>query len=135
MERLVLLNVGLPGEAPSKGMTVRTAMWKFPVEGRRVVRILNSEGDAQADLASNGGEQRAVFVYQVNSYSYWEHFAARHDFTFGQFGENFTSEGLAFDRPNCRRRQFSVVRTLAQVTRDGRCGENPTVVVIRHKSV
>jgi MOSC domain-containing protein YiiM len=64
MARPVSLNVGLLREAPSKSMTVRTAMRKFPFEGRRVVRMLNKEGDAQADLAGHGGEQRAVFVYQ-----------------------------------------------------------------------
>jgi MOSC domain-containing protein YiiM len=50
--------------------------------------------DAQADLAGHGGEQRAVFVYQIDSYHYWERFLSRNDFTFGQFGENFTVEEL-----------------------------------------
>ena len=48
----------------------------------------------QADLAGHGGEHRAVFVYQMDSYHYWERFLGRKDFTFGQFGENFTVEGL-----------------------------------------
>jgi len=60
-----------------------------------MVRALNVEGDAQADLAGHGGEQRAVFVYQMDSYKYWESFLGRNDFTFGQFGENFTVDGLA----------------------------------------
>ena len=60
-----------------------------------MVRRLNIQGDAQADLAGHGGEQRAVFVYQMDSYHYWERFLGRSDFTFGQFGENFTVEGLA----------------------------------------
>jgi ferredoxin-NADP reductase/MOSC domain-containing protein YiiM len=59
-----------------------------------MVRRLNIQGDAQADLAGHGGEHRAVFVYQMDSYHYWEHFLGRNDFTFGQFGENFTVEGL-----------------------------------------
>jgi ferredoxin-NADP reductase/MOSC domain-containing protein YiiM len=59
-----------------------------------MVRKLDIDGDAQADLAGHGGEHRAVFVYQTDSYRYWEHFLARSDFTFGQFGENFTVEGL-----------------------------------------
>ncbi len=60
-----------------------------------MVRRLNIEGDAQADLAGHGGEQRAVFVYQMDSYHYWESFLSRRDFVFGQFGENFTVEGLS----------------------------------------
>ena len=60
-----------------------------------MVRKLDIDGDVQADLAGHGGEQRAVFVYQMDSYHYWERFLGRSDFTFGQFGENFTVEGLA----------------------------------------
>jgi ferredoxin-NADP reductase/MOSC domain-containing protein YiiM len=59
-----------------------------------MVRKLDIDGDAQADLAGHGGEQRAVFVYQMDSYHYWERFLDRNDFTFGQFGENFTVDGL-----------------------------------------
>jgi MOSC domain-containing protein YiiM len=59
-----------------------------------MVRRLDVEGDAQADLAGHGGEQRAVFVYQMDSYHYWERLLGRNDFVFGQFGENFTVEGL-----------------------------------------
>jgi len=59
-----------------------------------MVRKLDIDGDAQADLAGHGGEHRAVFVYQMDSYHYWESFLGRSDFTFGQFGENFTVEGF-----------------------------------------
>jgi ferredoxin-NADP reductase/MOSC domain-containing protein YiiM len=60
-----------------------------------MVRKLNVAGDGQADLAGHGGEQRAVLVYQMDSYRYWEKLLGRNDFTFGQFGENFTVDGLA----------------------------------------
>jgi ferredoxin len=63
-------------------------VWKEPIQGRRLVRRLNIDGDAQGDLAGHGGEQRAVFVYQMDSYRYWERELQRHDFTFGQFGED-----------------------------------------------
>jgi ferredoxin-NADP reductase/MOSC domain-containing protein YiiM len=97
MARLLSVNVGLPREVTWNGKTVRTSVWKFPVTSRLMVRKLNIQGDAQADLAGHGGEQRAVFVYQMDSYHYWERFLGRSDFTFGQFGENFTVEGLADD--------------------------------------
>jgi ferredoxin-NADP reductase/MOSC domain-containing protein YiiM len=97
MARLLAVNVGLPREVTWNGKTVRTAVWKYPVAGRRMVRKLNIDGDGQADLEGHGGEHRAVFVYQMDSYHYWERFLARSDFTFGQFGENFTVEGLADD--------------------------------------
>jgi ferredoxin-NADP reductase/MOSC domain-containing protein YiiM len=94
MPRLLSVNVGLPRDVTWNGKTVRTSVWKSPVDGRRMVRRLNIQGDAQADLVGHGGEHRAVFVYQMDSYHYWERFLGRNDFTFGQFGENFTVEGL-----------------------------------------
>jgi len=97
MARLLSVNVGLPRDVTWNGKTVRTAIWKSPVTGRRMVRKLDIDGDAQGDLAGHGGEQRAVFVYQMDSYHYWERVLARSDFTFGQFGENFTVEELPDD--------------------------------------
>jgi ferredoxin-NADP reductase/MOSC domain-containing protein YiiM len=94
MPRLLSVNVGLPRDVKWDGQTVRTSVWKSAVTGRRMVRKLDIDGDAQADLAGHGGENRAVFVYQMDSYHYWERFLGRNDFTFGQFGENFTVEGL-----------------------------------------
>src|SRR4051794_20803544 len=94
MAQLLSVNVGLPRDVMWNGRTVRTSVWKFPVIGRRMVRGLNVEGDGQGDLAGHGGEHRAVFVYQMDSYHYWERFLGRNDFPFGQFGENFTVEGL-----------------------------------------
>ena len=95
MPRLLSVNVGLPRDIAWRGETVRTAIWKEPVQGRRMVRRLNIDGDKQADLAGHGGEYRAVFVYQMESYHYWERQLGRNDFMFGQFGENFTVEGLS----------------------------------------
>ena len=74
-----------------------TGVFKDPVGGPRRVRKLNVDGDGQGDLAGHGGEQRAVFVYQIDSYRYWERELGRSDFVYGQFGENFTVEGLSDD--------------------------------------
>jgi ferredoxin-NADP reductase/MOSC domain-containing protein YiiM len=97
MARLLSVNVGLPRDIEWNGRTVRTAVWKDPVRGRCRVGRLNLEGDGQGDLAGHGGEQRAVFVYQVESYRYWQEQLKRTDFVHGQFGENFTIEGLPDD--------------------------------------
>src|SRR5947209_5980240 len=96
--RLMSVNVGLPQDLAWQGRTVRTAVWKRPVEGSRVVRRLNIDGDGQGDLAGHGGPNRAVFVYQLESYEYWQHQLGRSDFTHGEFGENFTVTGLADDQ-------------------------------------
>ena len=97
MAQLLSVNVGLPREIAWKGKTVRTAVWKDAVPGLRKVGKLNVDGDGQADLLGHGGEHRAVFVYQSDSYRYWEKQLGRKDFVFGQFGENFTVEGLPDD--------------------------------------
>jgi ferredoxin-NADP reductase/MOSC domain-containing protein YiiM len=96
--RLLSVNVGLPQDVAWQGQTVHTAVWKRPVEGPRRVRRLNIDGDGQGDLAGHGGEHRAVFVYQTGSYRYWQDQLGRDDFSYGQFGENFTVDGLADDQ-------------------------------------
>ena len=115
MPRLLSVNVGLPRDVTWNGKTVRTAIWKSPVDGRRMVRKLDIDGDAQADLKGHGGEQRAVFVYQMDSYHYWEHFFGRSDFTFGQFGENFTVEGLP-DNEVCIGDRYRIGSAVFEVT-------------------
>ncbi len=95
--RLVSLNVGGARDVAWEGKTVRTAIWKEPVSGPRMVRQINIDGDDQADRNAHGGEHRAVYVYQLESYRYWEHELGRSGFTYGLFGENFTVEGLADD--------------------------------------
>src|SRR3954449_10361369 len=97
MARLLSVNVGLPRDISWRGRIVRTAIWKDPLHGPCRVRRLNLDGDGQGDLAGHGGEQRAVFVYQIESYRYWQERLGRTDFEPGQFGENFTIEGLPDD--------------------------------------
>src|ERR1700722_18617521 len=97
MARLLSVNVGLPRDIVWRGRTVHTGVWKDSVNGRRRAGKLNLDGDGQGDLAGHGGEHRAVFVYQLDSYRYWQAQLDRTDFVYGQFGENFTVEGLPDD--------------------------------------
>lgn len=115
MAQLLSVNVGLPREIEWKGRTVRTAVWKDAVRGRRKVGRLNIEGDGQGDLQGHGGERRAVLVYQIDSYSYWESQLARKDFVFGQFGENFTVDGLS-DEEVCIGDRYRIGSALFEVT-------------------
>jgi ferredoxin-NADP reductase/MOSC domain-containing protein YiiM len=115
MARLLSVNVGLPRDIAWQGKTVHTAIWKTPVQGRRMVRRLNIHGDGQGDLVGHGGEHRAVFVYQIDSYHYWQTQLCRNDFTYGQFGENFTVEGLS-DREVCIGNRYRVGGALFEVT-------------------
>jgi ferredoxin-NADP reductase/MOSC domain-containing protein YiiM/ferredoxin len=113
--RLLSVNVGRPREVQWNGKTVRSAIWKDPVEGPRMVRHINIDGDDQADRLAHGGEHRAVFVYQIESYRYWQQELGRDDFSYGQFGENFTVEGLADDKV-CIGDRYRVGEALFEVT-------------------
>jgi ferredoxin-NADP reductase/MOSC domain-containing protein YiiM/ferredoxin len=116
MARLLSVNVGLPRDIEWKGRTVRTGIWKDPVPGRCRVRRLNLVGDGQGDIAGHGGEQRAVFVYQIESYRHWQQQLNRPDLkSFGQFGENFTIEGLP-DDTTCIGDRFRIGSALFEVT-------------------
>jgi ferredoxin-NADP reductase/MOSC domain-containing protein YiiM len=115
MARLLSVNVGLPRDIAWRGKTVHTAIWKEPVKGRRMVRRLNIDGDGQGDLGGHGGEQRAVFVYQIESYRYWQGRLGRSDFIYGQFGENFTVEGLSDDEV-CIGDRYRIGRALFEIT-------------------
>jgi ferredoxin-NADP reductase/MOSC domain-containing protein YiiM len=94
---------------------VHTGIWKDPVRGRCRVARLNLDGDGQGDLAGHGGEQRAVFVYQIESYRYWQGQLTRTDFVHGQFGENFTIEGLPDDAV-CIGDRYQIGSALFEVT-------------------
>jgi hypothetical protein len=92
---LLSVNVGLPKNAAWQGQTVYTGIWKHPVDGPAMVRRLNIDGDGQGDTNGHGGEQRAVLVYQIQSYRHWQQHFGRDDLSHGSFGENFTVTGLA----------------------------------------
>jgi ferredoxin-NADP reductase/MOSC domain-containing protein YiiM len=115
MARLLSVNVGLPRDIEWKGRTVHTGIWKDAVRGRCQVGRLNIDGDGQGDRAGHGGEQRAVFVYQIESYRHWQEQLKRTDFLYGQFGENFTIEGLADDAV-CIGDRYQIGSALFEVT-------------------
>ena len=115
MPRLLSVNVGLPKDIVWQGKAVHTAVWKAPVDGPRMVRRLNVDGDGQGDLAGHGGEHRAVFVYQRASYRHWQAELGRDDFTNGQFGENFTVDGLP-DTEVCIGDRYRIGGALFEVT-------------------
>jgi ferredoxin-NADP reductase/MOSC domain-containing protein YiiM/ferredoxin len=94
MATLVSVNVGMPQDVAWQGRTVHTGVWKRPASGPRMVRRLNVDGDGQGDLGGHGGEQRAVLVYQLDSYRHWQKHLSRDDLEPGHFGENFTVDGL-----------------------------------------
>jgi ferredoxin-NADP reductase/MOSC domain-containing protein YiiM/ferredoxin len=112
---LLSVNVGMPKDVSWQGKTVFTGVFKDSVAGRRRVRRLNVDGDGQGDLGGHGGEQRAVFVYQIDAYRYWERELGRDDFAYGQFGENFTVQGLGDDEV-CIGDRYQIGTAIFEVT-------------------
>ncbi len=142
MASLLSVNVGMPKDVPWQGRTVHTGIWKSPVPGAQMVRRLNIDGDGQGDLNGHGGEQRAVLVYQIDSYAHWQSYFGRDDFTYGQFGENFTVDGLPDDevcigdRYRIGEAEFEVTQPRVTCFRVGmRLGEPrlPALLVAHHR--
>jgi MOSC domain-containing protein YiiM len=96
--KLVSVNVSTPKTVDHEGRRVTTGIYKEPVAGRVMVRKLNVDGDGQADLSVHGGVDKAVHVYDLESFRYWKRELGRDDLVYGHFGENFTVEGLPDDQ-------------------------------------
>lgn len=94
MRKLLSVNVSRPKEFSDQKTIVRTGIFKEPVKGRGMLRRFNLDGDAQADLKVHGGPHKAVYAYTVENYDFWARELGRNNFTFGQFGENFTVERM-----------------------------------------
>jgi MOSC domain-containing protein YiiM len=97
VSKIISINVGLPGEVSWHGHAVTTGIFKQPLEGRVFLRQLDLDGDRQADLTVHGGEYKAVYCYPLEHYAYWKKELPGYDLTWGNFGENFTTEGLLED--------------------------------------
>ncbi len=95
--RVLYVNVSMPQVVEIDGKMVSTGIFKRPVDGPVMLRELDFDGDAQADLNAHGGPNRAAYVYPSDHYPYWQSELGREDFTFGLFGENLTIEGLTED--------------------------------------
>lgn len=96
--KLLSVNISQPQTVEYLGKAVVTGIFKKPVEGRVALRAGNLKGDRQADRKNHGGSCKAVYVYPFEHYAIWACELAREDFTSGQFGENFSVEGMVESR-------------------------------------
>jgi MOSC domain-containing protein YiiM len=113
--KLLSVNASLPKEVPYRGKTITTGIFKEPLPGRVMLRQLNLDGDGQADLKGHGGIYKAAYVFSSEYYAHWEQELGRSDFSFGQFGENFTLEGMT-DEEVCVGDRFRIGGALVEVT-------------------
>lgn len=96
--KLISVNVAQPKPVIYHNKAVTTGIFKERVAGRVMVRTMNVDGDAQADLRVHGGIHKAVYAYSLENYGYWQEALERDDFTYGQFGENFTVADMPDDQ-------------------------------------
>lgn len=113
--QVLSVNVGLPRQVHWKGGTVSTGIFKEPVSGRIKVRMLNLDGDRQADLSVHGGADKAVYVYPAEHYEYWRRELTGMELPWGMFGENLTTAGLMEGAVNIGD-QFRIGSAILRVT-------------------
>lgn len=112
--RVVSVNVGQPRTVEWMGRTVTTSIWKYAVEGRVAVRGINVDGDAQADRRVHGGDDKAVYAYSAEDYSWWSE-GLGHELTPGTFGENITTQGIDLSKAVVGQR-WRIADTLLEVS-------------------
>lgn len=95
--KVVAISVGKPRDVEWRGKNVQTSIFKTPVSRRVRVASNNIEGDRQSDISVHGGPEKAVYAYPAEHYDYWRRELPHHEFGWGGFGENLTTEGLLED--------------------------------------
>ena len=113
--KLEAINIGLPKTVIYENKKVTTGIFKTPVTEKIKVGKINLEGDGQADLRVHGGESKAVMVYPYEHYTFWANQLNRNDFSYGQFGENFTVTGFNEKNTNIGD-QFKIGDAVFEVT-------------------
>lgn len=112
--KLEYIFVGRPVEASFNGKTIKTGIYKSPVDGKVKVTKTNIDGDQQADLTVHGGVDKAVYAYPIEHYDFWKD--KRSDLVFdpGVFGENLSVSGL--DETVCIGDQFEIGEVTLGIT-------------------
>lgn len=92
-----------------------TGFFKHPTSESLWLGPANLAGDGQADLENHGGPEKAVNVYPVGHYPYWEETIPLPNLSPGAFGENFTTTGL-LESDVCIGDVFEVGEALVQIS-------------------
>jgi MOSC domain-containing protein YiiM len=91
--RIVSVNVGRPRIVEWHGRSVKTAIFKEPVDGPVLASDVNLSGDDQADRRVHGGPDKSVYAYAAADYDWWSSQLGQ-TLGPGTFGENLTSDGI-----------------------------------------
>jgi len=91
-----ILNIGLPKQEVFFGREVTTGICKKPVSGPLVLTPQGFEGDGVGDHKHHGGSDKAVCVYSLGHYPYWERVLGIM-LPQAAFGENLSVIGMGED--------------------------------------
>jgi MOSC domain-containing protein YiiM len=91
--KILSVNVGMPSLLVHSSGDVLSGINKKPIEEEVFLGKINFVGDAQADLVHHGGVDKAVCVYPVEHYSFWENYMGK-KLDYPSFGENLTVQGM-----------------------------------------
>jgi MOSC domain-containing protein YiiM len=95
MKKLIVesVNIGLPKKEIFQGREMLTGICKQPVKRPIALRKTGFANDGVGDLKHHGGSDKAVCVYSLDHYAYWED-VLKIRLPEAAFGENLTVSGL-----------------------------------------
>ncbi|WP_438492922.1 MOSC domain-containing protein [Paenibacillus sp. IHBB 3054] len=111
---VISLNVGKPVTVDYRGKPLETGIYKMPAAGPVQLHLEGFAGDGQADLVNHGGPDKAVCVYPIEHYAFWEEQLGK-KLEFSAFGENITVSGL-LETEVCIGDVYEIGSTLLQVS-------------------
>jgi MOSC domain-containing protein YiiM len=95
--KILSVNISLLREITRGGKKIQSGIFKQPVAGSVEVHRLGLEGDHQGNKKVHGGIYKAVYLYPAEYYDVWRDELEKPDLSFGDFGENLTTQGLRED--------------------------------------
>lgn len=113
--KVLAISVSPPKAIATGKRTIKTGIFKTPVEGRVRATQFGLDGDGQADREAHGGVDKALYVYSVDHYRFWQQALQRTQMPYGQFGENLTVQGMMDDQVHIGD-QYRIGELLTQVT-------------------
>ena len=112
--RIESLNIGKPITVEYRGKPLDTGIYKMPAKGSVHVSVTGLDGDGQADLVNHGGPDKAICVYPLEHYSFWEEQLGK-KLEYAAFGENITTMGL-LETEVCIGDIYEIGTTLVEVS-------------------
>jgi len=108
------LNIGMAKKESFHGKDFLTGMCKKPVAGPLLLTKLGFEGDGVGDRKHHGGEDKAVCVYSMDHYAYWQSVLGI-AMPGAAFGENLSVVGMR-EEAVCIGEKYAIGTAVVQVS-------------------